>query len=131
MSPLATLVLSCLALFPHDAREHVGIVAADAAGNLICANQSEGDAEHARFSLAPPAGYQLVAMFHTHLSFKYADYFSPADVSLADRYHVPSFILVAGDRFRVYVPGQTKMVPQSHLPPELLGFKVSLGDLPQ
>jgi hypothetical protein len=131
MTPLAAMALSCLMAFPHDAHEHAGIIASDAAGNLICTNQTEGEAFRTRFNIEPPQGYTFVAMFHTHLSVQFSEYFSDADVKLADRYKVPSFLLIAGTRFRVYIPGQTRLVPQSHLPPLLLGAKLSLGDIPQ
>jgi hypothetical protein len=130
MSPLATLALLCLSAFPHDAHEHAGIIASDAAGNLICTNQTEGEAFRTRFNINPPEGYKLVALFHTHLRLEYADYFSDADVKLANAYRVPSYLLIAHDKFRVYVPGETKLVPPSHLPNALAGLKVSLGDLP-
>lgn len=130
MTPLSALVLSCLAMLPHDGYEHGGIVAADAAGNMICTGISHGDESRVEIPMRPPVGYHLVALYHTHVMPENAEYFSPADVMVADRHNVPSYIMFAG-QFRVYTPGVTKMVPPSHLPHWLSGWKLSLGDLPQ
>lgn len=128
MNALAAIALLCLQAAPHDAHEHAGIIARQADGTMVCANQTTGDDDRVRFALTPPPGDTTVAMYHTHLSFPNAEYFSDADTRLADKYQLPSFLLVGGKVAKVYTPGQTKMVPPSHLTGDMVFLRLSLGD---
>jgi hypothetical protein len=112
---------------PHDAHEHAGIIEQAADGTYACANRTTGDQDHVRFSATPHAGFALVAIYHNHLGIPYNEFFSDADVRVAEKLGCPSFMMANGV-MRVYTPGVSKVVPPSHLPYALHGMRLSLGD---
>lgn len=71
---------------------------------------STGGENHSALRMQIPAGHSLAAIVHSHPGMDDAgQQFSAADLDVADKLKVPSFIRFAKDgSIRKYVPGQTK-----------------------
>jgi proteasome lid subunit RPN8/RPN11 len=77
-----------------------------------------------------PRGYKIVGVYHTHPDTGshdiHADFFTPADVELADRLGVPSYILtLRSGEIRKYVPGSSRIIRDR----TLSAGKISRGEL--
>lgn len=88
-----------------DEHEWAGVVIESPAGYTVTAPQ-EGDETAFRLVVTLPAGGRIAAIYHTHPDKgTISNRFSPGDVAIASRMHVPSFIWVQRlDMVREYDP---------------------------
>lgn len=78
--------------------EWAGAILETPAGQFVVTAPAQGSEEHFRLVIEIPAGDKLVGLYHTHPAGDWQgggdDLFSPNDVAVADRLHIPSFIWV-------------------------------------